>query len=198
MHRILILCLIGASTASATPAATKLPFDEVHAACTGFVRAARAGSTRAAASAQISLAACEARERTRAIALVDHERSVRELATAVVPCFELLQDVVSRSDLVSQVAALDADANIRIGIAVRALGTVSALPVPAAPELIARHDLRVEVLRERVQHWFDRAHSDFVEIDRLVHRHPELAHEPTLAAALADAAHNVSPAIAAR
>ena len=198
MHRILILCLIGASTAASAAPVARLRFEAVHAGCEGFVRAAAAGRSRAAAQAKISLASCEARERTRAVALVDQERSVRELVAAVVPCIELLRDVQAHSDLASQVAALDADANIWNGIAVRALGTVSTLPASASPELVAQHDLRVLALRERVEHWFARAHADFVEIDRLVRRHSELARDPSLAAAIADAARHVVPTVASR
>ncbi|HTR54482.1 MAG TPA: hypothetical protein VMJ10_27515 [Kofleriaceae bacterium] len=198
MQRLLILCLIGASTAaSAAPAprvTARLHFDAVHAGCQGFVPAAAAGN----ASAKISLASCEAHERTRTVTLVDQERSVRELMAAVVPCLELLRDVQARAGLASQVAALDADANIWIGIAVRALGTVKALPASASPELIAQHDLRVLALRERVDHWFDRAAADFVEIARMVRRHPELARDPSIAAAVADAARHVVPTVASR
>lgn len=199
MQRLLVsvLCTIGAATASAAPAA-KLPFDTIHAACSGFARAAVTGTPRAAAEAKISLASCEARERTRAIAIVDQERSVRELAAAIAPCLELLQDVHSRSGLVTQVAALYADANIRTGFAVRALSTVSTLPASTSEDLAARHDLDVLTLRERVQHWFDRAHADFVEIDRMVRRHPELAREPAIAAAVAHAARQVVPVVAGR
>jgi len=199
MQRILVLCLIGASTAaSATPVATRLHFDAVHAGCEGFVGAAASGTSHAAAQAKISLASCEARERTRAIALVDQERSVRELLAAVRPSLDLLHDVQAHSDLVAQVAALDADANIWLGIAVRALGTVKALPASASPDLVWQHDLRVQILRERVEHWFDRAATDFVEIARLVRRHPELARDPSIAAAVADAARHVVPTVASR
>jgi hypothetical protein len=194
MRRIVLAGLVITSTATASPAR----FATVDAQCLGFAAPTSSRVTRVALSAKVSLAVCEARERMRAIALTDYEQSTREMIEAVTPSLELLQDVRANPDVAWQVIALHASASLRMGMAVRVLGGVPALSRNETPELVAVDDLRSEILRERIRHWFDRAHADYLEIDRLVSAHPDLADNPLVATALADTARHLASSVAIR
>ena len=196
MRRHLLLVILFTATASAAPARKQPVLADVHSTCRVFADLAGSQATRVALSARVSLATCEAEERLRSFAFVDYEASAEELVATVNPTLELIAKVATSTDPVEQIAALDADAKLRSALGVRVMSSVPSLPDNASPDLVEQHAFRVQLLRERVSHWFERARADYAEIERIAQAHPELAHDPVVAAALADVAHPVEPTIA--
>jgi hypothetical protein len=196
MRRAVYALIFATTVASAAPPGETPPveppsnapgaLDDVHGACSGLARLVDSPHATIALSAKVSLASCEARERTRPIALLDCEQSARELEDAVQPSVQLLGDVIASNDLTWQIAAFHAMGEIYAGMAQRMLGSVPPLPPDASPELTALHDTREEMMRTRVEPWLEQARTNFAQVSELARQHPELAKDPVVAMAVRD------------
>ena len=196
MRRAVYALIFATTVASAAPPGETPPveppsnapgaLDQIHGACSGLARLADSPHATIALSAKVSLASCEARERTRALELCDCEESAHALEDAVQPSMQLLADVIASNVPAWQIAAFDAMGQLYAGMAQRLLGTVPPLPADAMDAQVQLHDLREQMMRTRVQPWQDQARTNFAQVSEVARQHPELAKDPVVVAALRD------------
>jgi len=138
--------------------------------------------------ANISVANCMALVRERALVLKPGEPAAQALEQSIQPSLVLLDTVIKTGDVLAQILAQHAKADLYAGLRVRLLATVPRLAPNAVGPAIKAHDLKIAELDTVAQPWKDKALAGMHEVTRLAGEAPELvSRDPVLAFAVSDA-----------
>jgi hypothetical protein len=170
-------------------------------ACRSLAQQAQAPAAAVAFPARISLASCMADRAIAPIALCDCGESIAAVDQAAGPAVAILDEVIDATqhiDPALQLIAEHAEGDLYVGFSTRLLATLPR-PNPEAGEAeFTLRDLRHQTLEAQLGPWHETAMASFQRVVEVAQAHPEIAHQPVVAAAVRDSQQQLTANVASR